>query len=153
MIRNAIRAAGVLLATLAIPAGIFAASPPASASGASNAMTVSASAPAAALVPQARGPILCAGDVCVQSSCATCNIQNIYAWANRTTFTGHFELCSGFNGNGGCFVQNSPNRKWPAGGTHWTFPGLSGATDACATAWKSVSGGYQNIGQECFTLA
>jgi hypothetical protein len=39
MIRNAIRAAAVLLATLTIPAGILAASPPASAFGvASNAM-------------------------------------------------------------------------------------------------------------------
>jgi len=39
MIRNAIRAAGILLATLTIPAGVLAASPSASASGgASNAM-------------------------------------------------------------------------------------------------------------------
>jgi hypothetical protein len=46
MIRNAIRAAGVLLVTLMIPAGILAAPPPASAfGGASNAMA--AASPAA----------------------------------------------------------------------------------------------------------
>src|SRR5262245_32991053 len=49
MIRNAIRAAGVLLATLMIPAGILAAAPPASAfGGASNAMAAASPALATA---------------------------------------------------------------------------------------------------------
>jgi hypothetical protein len=106
-------------------------------------------APASAtVVPHAYGAIDCAGDVCIQSTCAHCNIENINAWANRTTFTGHFEFFFGIY-----VIRNSPDRTWPAGGTHYTFTGVSGALgSACVTAWKKVSGGYSDIGTVCFYL-
>jgi hypothetical protein len=109
----------------------------------------SVSAPAsAALIPQAYGAIQCSGDVCIQSTCAHCNIQNINAWANTYTFTGHFEFFFGIY-----VIRNSPDRTWPAGGTHYTFTGVDRALGtACVRAWKKVSGGYHDIGTVCFYL-
>jgi hypothetical protein len=87
-------------------------------------------------VPDAYGDIECSGDVCIQSTCAHCLDQRINVWANRTTFTGHFELTFGCT-IGGCTVFNSPNRRWPAGGTHWTSPEVpSAANTANVYGWK-----------------
>jgi hypothetical protein len=110
--------------------------------------SVPAAPASATVVPHAYGAILCSGDVCIQSQCAHCNLQNINAWANNTTFTGHFEFFFSIY-----VSRNSDEETWPAGGEHYTFTGVSAALgSACVRAWKKVSGGYTDIGTECFYL-
>jgi hypothetical protein len=105
------------------------AAPLASATGAVRGLRVGAA-------PDAYGDIECSGDVCIQSTCAHCLDQPINVRANRTTFTGHFEVTFGCT-IGGCTVFNSPNRSWPAGGTHWTSPAVpSAANTANVYGWK-----------------
>jgi hypothetical protein len=109
---------------------------PSSALKARSSVAPEAAPQASAAVPDAYGAILCQGDVCIQSQCAHCDVQNINAWANTYTFTGHFELTFGCS-IAGCNNFNSPNRSWPRGGTHWTFDGVPAATiSASVRAWK-----------------
>ena len=104
-----------------------------------------------ALPASAAGTILCSGDVCIQtiSVNAAGTSAVITAWADTTTFTGHFELMS-LTGQ----VQNGADKTWIAGGS-------TGSVRAKFTAalteqnghtfsmygWKKVAAGsYTNVG-------
>jgi hypothetical protein len=124
---------------------------PAQASVAAQVSVQASSAVPQVAAPQTKGAIQCGGDVCIQSQCAGCNIETIYAWANTSTFTGHFEFFFGIY-----VIRNSPNRTWPAGGTHYGFTGVSRALgSACVDAWAGpykTGDKWRLRGQVCFYL-
>ena len=147
-----VKAAGLLAASaLALIAAVALSAVPAQASVHAQASLQASSAVLQVAAPQAKGAIQCSGDVCIQSQCAQCNIQNINAWANTSTFTGHFEFFFGIY-----VIRNSPNRTWPAGGTHYTFTGVDRALGtACVDAWAGPYGTgdtWRLRGQVCFYL-
>jgi hypothetical protein len=100
------------------------------------------------------GSILCSGDLCIQTVAVDTaeGLAEVNAWADTTTFTGHFEITvpktwSGENSTGG-------DKKWPAGGTHYSFvvPLFPGLTYQ-ATAWRRNSPGhYSDIGRVNFGI-
>ena len=100
------------------------------------------------------GAILCSGDLCIQTVAVdtTEDLAAVNAWADTTTFTGHFEITvpgtwSGENSAGG-------DKRWPHGGTHYTFvvPLFPGLTYQ-ATAWRRNSPGhYSHIGWKKFGI-
>ncbi len=107
-----------------------------------------AAATAQADVPNAS--VLCNGDLCVQDFVGN-TTQTVHAWAYTYSFKGHFELEYGCS-TAGCNIANSPNKTWPAGGTHWSFTYTSAIISQCVWAWKgpSSTGTYTNIGEVCF---
>lgn len=103
------------------------------------------------------GSIVCGGDVCIQTQSA--NISNctavVAAWANTTTFFGHFEIVPlgptitpGVNSPGG-------DKTWPAGGTNVkiTIPFYGSPETYQAIAWKrNANGSHTKIGTVNFTI-
>lgn len=98
--------------------------------------------------------IKCSGDVCIQTASKNLTYANVNAWANTTTFTGHFQLL-----NTGCGITwgNSPTGTWPAGGTHYTFVNVlydpvCGGDHWQVIAWKKTANGNKNIGAVAFQI-
>jgi hypothetical protein len=99
----------------------------------------------------ARAAILCNGDVCTQDVVGDTS-QTITAWANKTSFSGHFELQFGCH-DGSCNTTNSSNGYWPHGGKHWSIAITSAVISQCVLGWKgpSSTGTYTKVGEECFS--
>jgi hypothetical protein len=125
-----------------------------SASALAGPAAISAIPAEASVAASHAGAILCNGDVCIQNLDPGGNAVTIHAWANRTGFTGHFELY--WCGPDNCNDQlNSPNQYWRAGGSGYDYKGVPGAlVSACVDAWEGpLSSGWKQIGQECFYVA
>jgi hypothetical protein len=137
--RNRLGAVGAALISVGVLAG-------ATAAPAGAATQPSTQAPAA-------GSILCDGDLCLQtvSVNTTNHTAQVNAWANTTTLNpGFFTLLSPLNSSGVGEALSSPVRKWPAGGTHFTFTVwlLHGTYYMSAHAGKppGVSVGFKGFG-------
>jgi hypothetical protein len=96
--------------------------------------------------PLSNGDILCNGDVCIQGIDQGETEASVKAWANRTTFTGHFEII-----NVTSDYANSPNQKWIAGGAGYVFTYEPEGTSYEVIAWKGTKT-FTNIGDVQFTL-
>jgi hypothetical protein len=116
-LRNRLGAIGAALVSLGVLAGgtsapARAATPPVSSAGA-----VTAQAPGA-------GSILCSGDLCLQtiSYNTRTHTAKINAWADTKRLNpGYFTLDTPPDSSGVSEFLFSPVRRWPAGGTHYTF--------------------------------
>jgi hypothetical protein len=99
--------------------------------------------------------IVCHDDACIQTASKNATYANVNAWANNTTFYGHFQLV-----NTGCGTTwgNSPNETWPAGGRHYTFQNIEWNPPVCGdfwsvTAWRHNSNGtYTSLGTVGFQI-
>lgn len=81
------------------------------------------------------GSILCNGDLCIQRVTSIINNKaNIKAWADTTTFSGHFEL-DGPDGP----IANSPTKVWSGGGAGFTFTGVARGGGYTMKAWQGTS--------------
>jgi hypothetical protein len=125
---------------------------PEAAAQASASASVSVSASALVVIhisaPElAAGAIICGGDVCAQGFDQVNNEGSIKAWANTTTFTGHFEIVN-VVGN----YANSPTKKWIAGGAGFVFTYEPLATSYNIDAWKGTKAPYTKIGTAQITL-
>jgi hypothetical protein len=119
---------------------------------ASGAVPRLADSPGVQIAPAAKGAIICQGDVCIQSNCAKCDSQNIEAWANTYTFTGHFQINWGCGP--GCETSNSPNKRWIHGGAGYSFDGIPYGVSACVIAWEgpyNTGSRWRSIGDVCFS--
>ena len=103
-----------------------------------------------------RFAIECHGDVCIQTAAKGATLATVNAWADTTTFTGHFQLV---NTGCGITVANShPDKTWPAGGSHYPFTGIQWKGGACGdfwqiTAWKhNPNGTYTSLGSVGFQI-
>jgi hypothetical protein len=98
--------------------------------------------------------IVCGGDTCIQTASISGSYANVRAWANTTTFFGHFQLV---NTGCGTTIATSPNQVWPAGGAHYTFVNIFWKT-SCGnswriTGWKKVSPTkWDNMGSADFSI-
>jgi hypothetical protein len=136
-------AAGVMLAAGAVSASAATGGTATQQSPVKAATTAHASA-----VPAA--DILCSGDLCIQDFVGDVS-QTVHAWADTSTFFGHFELEYGCS-IAGCNIANSDTQWWPAGGTHWSFTYTSAIVAQCVWAWKGPSNGtYTQIGEKCWS--
>ncbi len=98
--------------------------------------------------------IVCHDDVCIQTASKNVTYANVNAWANTTTFKGHFQLV-----NRTCDITegNSPNETWPAGGAHYTFKNIYYNPIACGDfweviGWKESGKTYVDIGNDGFQI-
>jgi len=102
-----------------------------------------------------RFAIVCHADACIQTASKGATLANVNAWANTTTFFGHFQLVNTGCGN---TVANSPNETWPAGGRHYTFTNIQWQGGVCGdfwsvTAWRHNSNGtYTSLGTVGFQI-
>jgi hypothetical protein len=104
--------------------------------------------PASAAVSPAAGDIICSGNLCIQTDSTTSSTAKISAWADHTTFKGHFEMQI-IGGQ----VENSPTKTWTAGGAGYQFSmPCSTSYTYQATAWKKVSDGWEDIGEVVFYI-
>jgi hypothetical protein len=80
-----------------------------------------------------KGEILCTGTgyLCIQRVTTPTSTVEINAWADTKTFTGKFELITP-DGQG----YWSPEKTWPAGGTHYTFDVPTEGGYYSVTAWR-----------------
>jgi hypothetical protein len=97
-------------------------------------------------VIMSNGDILCSGDVCIQGIDQGETEASVKAWADKTTFTGHFEII-----NVTSDYANSPNKKWIAGGAGYVFTYEPEGTSYEVIAWKGTKT-FTNIGRVQFTL-
>jgi hypothetical protein len=114
--------------------------------------------PANAATPQITRPafaVVCHADACIQTASKGATYANVNAWANTTTFYGHFQLVNTGCGN---TVANSSTGTWPAGGKHYTFKNIVWSGDTCGdywsvTAWRHNSNGsYTSLGTVGFQI-
>lgn len=127
---------GVAAVALAVPAMAL------STSGDAHAATARMGIP--------NGDIVCGGDLCIQTNSVntTACTAVVAAWANTSTFYGHFELSIS-----GGFVANSNTQTWPAGGQNYKFNvHFNPHAEYEATAWGYNGGQYQNLGTVDFTI-
>src|SRR5580692_2858083 len=107
---------------------------------------VSSSAPAIGLSPDSEGKLICSGNLCVQRVTSVENNEAyVEAWANKTTFTGHFALY-GPDGH----IANSKTQRWIGGGAGW-MPEIAAGGGYYIIAWQ---GGppWSNIGRVNFSV-
>jgi hypothetical protein len=103
-----------------------------------------------------RFDILCGGPyICIQTKQITDPTASVNAWANTTSFTGHFELLNGCDQ----FVANGPiktDRLFPAGSNPYTFTNIHWADcqdSWTIIAWKEAGGGrYTDVGSVNFSI-
>jgi hypothetical protein len=101
---------------------------------------------------------VCGGDACIQTASKGGTYANVNAWANTTTFSGHFELQNVGCGYPGLHIANSSTGTWPAGGTHYTFKNIiwhgmgCGGDSWAVIAWKKTSSGFSQIGFVSFQI-
>lgn len=111
---------------------------------------------AAALVVMVDHAVVCNGDLCVQQGALSGGAAPVRAWADTTTFTGHFELDS--NGCGSpALWKNSPGGTWHAGGQGYTFTvpidGNCGNNGWGIIAWRhNTNGSYTRLGTVTFFI-
>jgi hypothetical protein len=124
-----------------------------------TALPVSAAAavPAAAVAAaKPIGGIVCSGDLCLQTQSAnTANCTAVVnAWADTTSFTGHFEIQAMMPVNT-AGVNSSGDQLWPAGGMHASI-GIQffGSPESYqATAWRhNPDRSYTKVGVVNFTI-
>jgi hypothetical protein len=132
-------------AAAALAAGLSLAAPAAA--------TAATAAPAAVLAP-ASGVVLAGGDtqcdvdLCIKNLTKSgVNPATIKAWADTTTFTGHFELIYP-DGH----VRNSPTRTWKAGGAGFSFTKVPIGDGYTMKAWKGSGNKPRNIGTVGFSV-
>ena len=106
-------------------------------------------ASASTVVPATAGATQCSGDLCIQNiSPSGSSNSTIRAWADTTTFTGHFELT--FSDG---VAKNSPTETWHHGGAGFKFTGIPVGDGYRMTAWKGTSKtGFKDIGDVGFLV-
>jgi hypothetical protein len=112
----------------------------------------SSRASAIKVLPEAKGSILCYGDLCLQTDSVGSDSADVETWANNHNFTGHFEMIAP-----GGQVFNSPTETWKAGGKGYEFENLplfcGDGFSYEGTAWQgSGSGPYNNLGSLLFGI-
>jgi hypothetical protein len=113
--------------------------------------TRASSTPASSLVPDTVGAVQCTGDLCIQRTTSIINNKaTVKAWADTTSFFGHFEL-SGPDGHIANCPSNS-NEQWNAGGTGCNFTNVAQGGGYTITAWKVSGKSVVNIGKVSFRV-